>query len=188
MARPTPVLKRVDVMFTKDDGSPQKFQVPANGVPVDFYAQGATVKLGGSAITVPPFTGPADERDIPVYHPGVIRNDDDVHVDITTNVLRSIQFTVGTDGISGTLHVKNITSPGGIAVDPGKRLVLLNRRPLLFDDPTGLTSTGTSQRNTDTNGRLVAYVGATRFDFILTVGAGDVRPYVDAEGSYVMRI
>ncbi len=188
MARPTPVLKRLDMTFLKSDGSAQNFQIPAANALAQIYAVGATVPAGTADIVIPYSSTIA----VPVYHPGLLGSGEQVQVGTASGALLRVigSFVPDSTGISGHFMLANEVPSTTVTVRSLDRLVLRRLSPALFyNDPTGLESTSglSSQRNADANGRLLAYVREPRFDLIVTVSPSDIRLFIDLEGSYVMR-
>lgn len=187
MARPTPVLKRLDITFTKSDGSPLNYQIPAGLALAEIYAVGATVPNGTADIVI---AYPAS-LNVPVYHPGLLAINQQVQIGTSSVAVLRVDshFAPDATGISGSFMLRNEVPATTVTVKAKDRLVLRRFTPAFFyNDPTGQETTGlSSQRNADSNGRLVAYVREPRFDMIVTVSPTDVRLFVDLEGSYVMR-
>ncbi len=180
MTRPTPTLKRFDLTVLKDYSSQDARQAPALNATVDFFLQGATLAPQSTVVINDGGTG-----SVLVYSPGAIQVGDDVQIGAEEeSTLGVLSMTAG-PGTLTTLQLAYGGPQGSVNLVAGNRLVLLARRPFVYDDPAGQTATTLHQRS-DSGGRIRCYLRPLRFDFIVTHSNGS-RLHSDAEASYVTR-
>lgn len=176
-----PVLKRFDITVYKNkDGTTDPPQVPAQAK-IEFYRQGATVKVA------PPTITPTDFTTVTVYNTGDILQ---THI-VQREMEEAITMDVGVvNEAEGTIQLKS--RGGNIVLTIGQRLIDTSSPPSAYKDPLGTIAdgTGNSVTTNSTTGRYGGYMRAYRYDYIVKIpptSPTETRLYIDSEGSFVMR-
>lgn len=166
-----PVIKRFEIVVLKDKGGATnpKEQVPA-AAQVDFYRQGATVKVGG------PVPGP-----ITVYNRGALVAGDQVKVNLS-----AVTLTVDPPQTNDPVNLLRL-SGGPTSLAQWDRLVPTGSRPIPAQASGPPASSGSFINTSSTDGRGSCYIAAYRWDYIVSGTGLATRLFIDAEGSFVMR-
>lgn len=171
-----PLLRRFEAYVFGPVSESNPVIIPVSGASFVFYRQGATA---AEELTI----GPHETIDLQVYHCGAFKDDAFELAgcpDPETNVGA---FTVAPTP-SYLLSVKHASSGYLTVCEVGDRFWNVDQILEAYLDPRGGSTVDVVS---DVNGRAACYIDALRFDYTVTLPSGEVRQFVDAQGSYVMR-
>ena len=180
--RNRPTLRRFDITVYRNLSPSDPAQVPASAA-IDFYKQGATVRIGRTI----GFEEPQPEP-VPIWHPGaIVWFDPPEKVSVNGGGYELDVSAVDTDDAENmTITLINTTELNGIPIADNERLVWLYDRPIVHLEPIGREISGANSISTDPAGRAVCYIREPRFDYVVRIDGLVARVFVDAEGSFVL--
>lgn len=165
----TQLLRRFDFTVLKNKSTTDTSQVPAAAT-FTFHRQGATVKT--TTLLLP--ADPPDDRDIPVDDIGLIAIGDLILLGAS-----GPQYEV-TNLIGRTKVRIRYTGTGSYQLPANTRLFAPTVQA--YRDARGSQPLTPPYNSDSTTGRFGAYIGASRFDFIVTGSGFSPRTYLDYDG------